>query len=152
MIHMHRKIGLLLSTAATLTMLGANVAHAVCAAPATQLNSSGGPNSLSTALSGNTVCVGSSGNWANQEWHSGSGSGPLVDWKKGNDPVDPTKQIGTWAISGSGPSTIVTYSYTGGSSFSFTVWRQTTGTLDFCTGSTPVVSGAKVQAGQGPCS
>ncbi|NWG73534.1 MAG: hypothetical protein HXY24_02830 [Rubrivivax sp.] len=80
-----------------------------------------GAADLQTLLSGRVVCaVLGTDRW--QEWHATTGA--LVDYKRGSgDAVDPTKQVGTWSTSGSGGNTVVTYSYTGGSSYSFTVCR-----------------------------
>jgi hypothetical protein len=114
-----------------------------CASSGTQITGA----SLPTTLSGNTVCVGTSGNWSNQEFHAGSGS--IVDYKMGpNDPKDPTATIGVWSVSGDA----VTYSYTAGGTFTFTVWQHNDGTLDFCDGPFLVVTGATLRAGSGPCS
>lgn len=78
-----------------------------------------GADTLQTLLTGRTVCAALGGDrW--QERHVGGGA--LRDYKKGpTDAIDPTKQVGTWATSGSGGNTIVTYSYTGGSSYAFSV-------------------------------
>lgn len=112
--------------------------------PSSAVEVQGSP-SLSSSLSLNTVCVGSAGNWQNQEYHAGTGS--IIDWKLGtSDPKDPTKTIGSWSLS---VNTVV-YSYTGAGSFTYTVWQQTNGSLDFCSGTSTVVNGT-VKAGQGPC-
>lgn len=106
---------------------------------------------LSDLLADNTVCVGTGAPWENQEWHQDGGSGnsgDLWDWKLGNghlDPsgnVDPTTQIGTWSITETGAATVVNYTYGGGSTYSFTVWKNTDAdgpgldTYSFCEGST----------------
>lgn len=99
---------------------------------------------LTNLLSGSTVCVSNgSGGWENQEQHLSNGD--LVDYKKGpSDPVDPTKKVGTWSVSGSGTGTMVNYSYTdaSGSSgpFSFTVHSNDNVNLSFCNGTTEVVA------------
>ncbi len=139
-----RSLGLIALTATFSASLGVNAALATCGSPSLQLTDA----ALASALSLKTVCVGSTGNWTNQEYHTGVTSGDVVDYKKGNgDPVDPTTTIGTWAVSGSQ----VTYTYTAGGSFPYTVWQNGDLTLDFCNGTTAVVSGAKVISGQGPC-
>ena len=104
---------------------------------------------LSSSLSLKTVCVGSPGNWQNQEYHAGTGGGSVVDWKLGApSPTnkDPTATIGTWSLSGNS----VVYNYTGAGSFTYTVWKQTNGSLDFCNGTGTVVNGT-VKAGQSAC-
>jgi hypothetical protein len=116
--------------------------------PSSAVEVQGSP-SLSSSLSLNTVCVGSAGNWQNQEYHAGTGSGSIIDWKLGApSPTnkDPTATIGTWSLSGN----TVVYNYTGAGSFSFTVWQQTNGSLDFCSGASTVVNGT-VKAGQSAC-
>ncbi len=104
---------------------------------------------LSSLLTGNTVCVGSSGNWAAQEFHKSSGT--LTDWKKGaNDPVDKTSDVGTWSISGSGTGSVVSYSYTGSGPTAYSVYDNGNGTYSFCNGSTETVA-SKIVAGQVGC-
>lgn len=91
---------------------------------------------LTTLLSNKTVCAGSGvgmGRW--QEEHRTDGT--LWDYKKGStDAVDPTKQVGTWAVSGSGAGTIVTHSYTvppaSGPSYNYTVYDIGGGSYSFC--------------------
>jgi len=150
-----REIGLIRSrlspaivaVAAIALSLGATEALAVCGNPATQLIG-GNPGTLAPALSGMTICVGSANNWVNQEYLSGGTTGPIYDWKKGpSDPKDPTAIVGQWTVVGDN----VTFTYTAGGTFTFTVWRQAGGTLDFCNATTAVVSGALVRSGQGPC-
>lgn len=91
-----------------------------------------GDATLSALLTGRTVCATLGGDrW--QERHAAGGA--LVDYKRGpGHAVDPTKQVGTWAASGSGANTVVTYSYAGGSSYAFTV----------CTNGSAPVAGAAV--------
>ena len=104
---------------------------------------------LSSLLTGNTVCVGSSGNWEAQEFHKSSGT--LTDWKKGaNDPVDKTSDVGTWSISGSGTGSVVSYSYTGSGPTAYTVYDNGNGSYSFCNGSTETVA-SKIVAGQVGC-
>ncbi|MGD7036253.1 hypothetical protein ACPZRF_14540 [Alkalicoccus sp. WONF2802] len=71
-------------------------------------------NELQDLLPGNTVCATRDGDrW--QEEHrgvSGESTGQLWDYKMGPvHPVDPSKQLGTWAIGGQANSQ-VTYTYT----------------------------------------
>lgn len=78
-----------------------------------------GAAALSSLLTGRTACAVLGGDrW--KERHVDGGA--LIDYKLGpSDAVDPTKQVGTWATSGSGANTVVTYAYTGGASHTFTV-------------------------------
>ena len=102
-----------------------------------------------TTLSGQTACVGSPGNWQNQEYHAPGGD--LIDWKKGaSDPVDPTTSIGDWSVSGSGADQIVTYTYDAGGSYSYRVHDNGDGTFSFCDGTSEVVS-ATLKPGQSAC-
>lgn len=114
--------------------------------PSSAVEVQGSP-SLSSSLGLKTVCVGSVGNWQNQEYHAGTVGGSIIDWKLGaSDPKDPTKTIGSWSLSGN----TVVYNYTGAGSFTYTVWQQTNGSLDFCSGTSTVVNGT-VKAGQSAC-
>lgn len=120
---------------------------AIAACTGTQITDVSSP-SLSTLLSGNTVCVGTnltnpSAPWNNQEQHKVGGT--LTDYKLGaGHPVDPTSDIGTWNISGSGASTFVNYNYTDGGPVSYSVFRNGASapfTYSFCNGSNEVAVG-----------
>ncbi len=102
---------------------------------------------LGSKLSGNTVCVAKSGGgWEAQEQHHTNGD--LVDYKLGNSKVDPTKKIGTWSIN----ANQVTYAYTGGSSYSFSVCAASDNAVGFCpNGSTTASVSATVRAGLVSC-
>jgi hypothetical protein len=107
---------------------------------------------LTNLLSGNTVCVSKSGGWENQEEHMAGGA--LVDFKKGpSDPVDPTKQVGTWSVTGTGTGTMVNYTYSdaSGSSgpFSFTVHSANNSNLSFCDASNTEIVAATLKNGTG---
>jgi len=113
---------------------------------------------LTTLLSGNTVCVSNAkpgwGGWENQEEHLANGD--LVDYKKGSsDPVDPTKKVGTWTISGAGTGTTVNYTYTDASGtsgpFSFTVHSNNNVNLSFCDASNAEKVAATLKSGLGAC-
>jgi hypothetical protein len=112
---------------------------AACSDP--QVTGSG----LTTLIAGNTVCAMRGGEqW--QEQHRTDTT--LWDYKKGpSDPVDPTKQVGSWSIA----SNTVTYAYTGGPSFTYSVHGPTGGPYSFCTGSTEVVGGAIFKTGSSSC-
>ena len=88
---------------------------------------------LTTLLTGKTVC-GSAGTDTWQEEHRAGGD--LWDYKKGpGDPVDPEERVGTWTVSagvGHAPG-VVTHAYSGGSSFTYTVFDNGGGTsYSFC--------------------
>ncbi len=98
--------------------------------------------------------------WTNQEYHQGSGiTGSLSDYKHGPAGAgnkDPTAVIGTYTVAGVGGGQ-VTYSYTAGGSFVYTVWgtqSSGSGTYDFCNGTTPLPGRVKViaQVGGSPIS
>ena len=130
-------------------------AMAACSAPGTQVRDTGANTDLTDLLTGNTVCVGSSPVWTAQEEHRAGGD--LYDYKLGaSDPVDPTKKLGTWATTGNGNNSIVTYTYdTFGTavSYSFKVYEANAaaGTYDFCGVAANDVEGATVKPGLGPC-
>jgi len=94
-------------------------------------------NDLRDLLPGNTVC-GTRGNDSWQEQHRGSGtSGELWDYKRGpEDRVDPSKELGTWAITQQGQDyRRITYTYTAfGSpvSYTFEVHDLGNGSYNFC--------------------
>ena len=104
-------------------------------------------SALTTLIEGNTVCATrNTEQW--QEQHRTSGA--LWDYKKGpTDPVDPTEQVGTWSIA----TNNVTYVYTGGASYTYSVHGPTGGTYSFCTApnGTEVVSGATFKIGSQSC-
>lgn len=105
---------------------------------------------LATLLEGKTVCVGTPGNWQNQELHSG---GTVIDYKKGpGDAKDPSKAIGTYSVSPAGGGT-VTYNYTSGGSFTFSVCSESTtpARYAFCQGASKVVSAARIGATSSGC-
>lgn len=114
-----------------------NGAMAACASPSTQVTDSTTP-SLTNLLSGNTVCVaGPGGTWKYQEQHIGTGSpgSVLNDYKMGPAApgnVDPTKQVGTWEVSGTDANTTVTYNYGTSGPYTYKVWDNTDGTYSFC--------------------
>lgn len=91
---------------------------------------------LQNTLSGMTVCA-TRGDEQWQEQHQGSSGGALVDYKKGpSDPVDPSKEVGSWNISGTGTNAVVTYNYGSGGTYSYAVHDNEDGTYSFCGDST----------------
>ena len=82
---------------------------------------------------GKTVCATlGSDKW--QEEHRGSGiTGQLWDFKLGaGHAVDPTEQVGTWTIVGTGNNAVMRHSYTGGNSYDYAVYNNGNSTYDFC--------------------
>ena len=117
------------------------------------------PGQLTALLGGKTACVAGGFGWENQEYHSGTSSGSIIDYKHGAPApgkVDPTTTIGTYSIGGSTYGQ-VTYSYTGGPSYTYYVLGNSApvtpraGTYYFCTafGGTPIT--VKVEATAGGC-
>jgi len=107
------------------------------------------PNlALTNLLTGNTVCAAAGAGWRHQEFHQVGGN--LIDWKKGaSHPVDPTKSVGSWSITGTGAATRVNYTY-GSTTYINTVWDHGGGSYSFCnTLGTEVLSTIKL--GQGAC-
>lgn len=90
-------------------------------------------SSATSLLSGNTVCSpancsGTSCKW--QEQHRTNGE--LWDYKKGsNHPVDPTSKEGSWSVANNGK---VTNSYAGGSSYTYDIKDNGSGSYSFCGG------------------
>ena len=99
---------------------------------------------LSAKFSGNTVCAQRAGDrW--QEYHQGTGSGDLIDWKMGpGHAVDPSKQVGTWSATSSG----LAYNYGSGGNYTYQVFDNNNGTYSFCNGAEMLVT---VRSGQGAC-
>jgi len=127
-------------------VLFAGFSGGVIAAPncATPNRVNGGP--LTTLISGNTVCA----TQGTDKWQEQHRSGAqLWDYKKGSsDPVDPSKQVGTWVIA----SNNVTYSYTGGPSYTYTVHDEGGGaSYSFCSNGSVVVGGATFKPGNSSC-
>lgn len=100
-------------------------------------------SALTTLIAGNTVCA-TRGAEKWQEQHRSGGA--LWDYKKGaNDPVDPSKQVGTWSIA----SNSLTYAYTGGPSYTYSIHGS--GPYSFCASGTEIVSGASFKTGSSSC-
>ncbi|WP_341325283.1 hypothetical protein [Methylotuvimicrobium sp. KM2] len=97
-------------------------------------------DALSTLLSGNTVCAQKANGDQWQEYHEPSGK--IFDYKKGpNDPVDPTKEMGTWEITDRGA---ICYSYGGGNFiYCYSVHKVPEQELyQFCTSPLPATGNA----------
>jgi hypothetical protein len=134
---------------ALLVMIGGSAsAYAACSA-ATGYSRLAGKD-ITALLVGSIACYPTGQPYTNQEVLS---NGNITDYKKGpGDPIDPSKMIGTYAIQ-SGTNGSITYNYSGGSSYTYTVWGAvpvTSGNYDFCVGSTPIT--VRVALGSsGPC-
>lgn len=90
---------------------------------------------LSTLLNNKLVCgneAGGSDQW--QEEHRTGG----VLWevaKGADDPADPSHQAGSWSVSGNNTADAkVSYTYSSGSSYTFSVHENTGGSYSFCNG------------------
>ena len=129
-------------------LLAFAVGNAFAAAPACVGNALTGAE-LVTLLSQRYVCA-SRGNDSWKEKHLGTTSGNVEDYKLGpTDPVDPTKIVGTFAItSGASPDTI-TYNYGDpGGPYRYVVTRiggQASAQFNFCNFSTGVIIQGTVQ-------
>jgi hypothetical protein len=109
---------------------------------------------LAAALASRTACA-VIGNDRWQELHSGAANastGPLLEL--GNKAGGET--VGTWIINGTGvPDTTVTYSYTGGNSYTYAVCEEGTGndpttkSYHFC--GVKNITNARLVNGQGTC-
>lgn len=118
-------------------------ASAACT-PATQVQ---GAAALRTVLQGNTVCA-TRGADSWQEYHQAGGA--LIDYKKGpDDRVDPTKQVGTWQVTGNGNGTQVRYDYGRGQNYNYKVHAIAGNTYSMCSGAEDLV--VSLRPGQGPC-
>lgn len=111
----------------------------------TRLNQTG----IINALQGNTVCGVPGANYTgspNDRWQEGHiAGGSLNDYKRGpTDKVDPTQVVGNWSTQGSGRTATITYNYTGGSSFTYSVHDNGNGTYSFCDGTNEIVNATVV--------
>ena len=101
---------------------------------------------LANAFAGNTVCA-TRGTDSWQEFHQAGGA--LIDWKRGpNDKVDPSKEVGTWSIQGTGDNARMEYNYGSGGTYSYQVYNNGGGSYSFCNGGELPVT---VRSGQVAC-
>ncbi|MER2553311.1 MAG: hypothetical protein ABTQ28_08575 [Thauera sp.] len=101
---------------------------------------------LHKAFAGNTVCA-SRGADRWQEFHRQGGA--LIDYKKGpSDRVDPTRQVGSWAIDGTGNGARMMHDYGKGGVYRYQVYRDG-GRYSFCSGNQS--HDATVRSGQQSC-
>jgi len=112
-----------LATGVLLSMLSFSAAADDC-------TSGAGTAITQTDLEEQVVCGTSATNSDTWQEHHGliSGGGVLTEFALGTNPVDPTHVVGSWSISGN----TVTYTYSGGSSYSFDVYSTVSGAITFC--------------------
>ena len=124
------------------------VSMAACAAPSVRVATT---EAMTTLLQGNTVCVPAvtQPTMEAQELHQAGGA--LVDYKRGpTDTVDPSKQVGSWTVTGtSSRGFFVTHNYGGDTQFGYSVWDNNDGTHSFCSANPEVK--ARIKSGGGPC-
>lgn len=110
--------------------LAGGIGNAVAACGGSYMNG----NAVSGLLSGKTVCSPAGCSGASCQWQEQHKSGGvLADYKKGaGDPIDPTKDVGTWSVATTGPSNgRVTYTYTAGGSYTYDV-KDNGASYSFC--------------------
>ncbi len=147
----------IVAAAVGLAMAGVSLSSvAACAAPSTRVPTKA---LLTTLVQGNTVCVAKvppqpdpprpMWQWEWQEMHQAGGA--LIDYKRGpGDPVDPSKQVGTWSITGiDGRGVYVTYNYGGGSIFTYSVWDNHDSSYSLCSANPEIK--AAIKPGGGAC-
>ena len=132
-------------------VVSSNGAPAVTPAVVTTDGTTSGTAFLNNLLLGNTACLGTVGNWQNQELHVSGGN--LIDYKKGPAPAgnpDPSTSVGGWTITGSGTSTVVNYTY-GATTYTYKVFG-TASPYTFCLqpGNAPTYS-VGIKTGGGAC-
>jgi len=117
-------------------------AMAVC--PGTPLTGA----AISSLLTGNTVCVGTAGNWAAQELHVSDGS--LVDYKRGpGHPVDPTEPVGSWSVDATAGT--VSHNYGAGGTYTYKISANGGTSYSFCSTSGAPEILSNVKTGGGGC-
>lgn len=104
-----------------------------------------------TQLVGNNTMCAVRGNERWQEFHSGSNSGPLIDWK---DPSggQPTEQVGIWSAQ-NGANGSVTHNYGTGGTYTWTICSAggaSTGPFTLV-GTGGQISSVTIRPGQVPC-
>lgn len=138
----------LFSFAAALTLAWPALSDAACVAPSTRLNTRA---AVIGAVQGKTICVGSAPRFDAQEYHDALGA--LIDYKRGQPApgnVDPTKQVGTWSITGTDTrGVLIRYDYGGGTVYSYQLWDNGGGSYSFCSANPEVK--ATIKSGQVPC-
>jgi hypothetical protein len=94
---------------------------------------------LSSLLNNSTVCATGTGPNAGdrwQEWHQTDASNTLTEYARGpDDPVDETRDVGTWSINNNNsPDATVTHDYGGGQEYTWSVHHNGGSSYSFCTG------------------
>ena len=120
---------------------------AACAAPSVRVATAA---AMTTLLQGNTVCVpvNTQPTMEAQELHQAGGA--LIDYKRGPaHPVDPSKQVGTWTVTG-GRGAFVTHNYGGGAQYTYSVWANNDNTTHSFCSANPEIK-VRIKTGGGPC-
>ncbi len=131
----------------SLSIAAAVVALAGLSMPGVASAACQGQPTAATALSGKTLCVTKSNGDRFQEFHQGASGGDLIDYKRGTNPVDPTKKVGTWRAEGND----VVYDYGRGMQYRYTVYQRGN-SGNFCLqGNGEEITPSSVLTGQGPC-
>jgi hypothetical protein len=130
--------------AGLLSVAGVGNASAQCAPQMTL-------SQLQALLSNRTACVGITPSATWSEWHNGTTTGSVVDWKKGpGDPVDPTAIVGTYAITGDTQGSAITYIYAS-ASYTYTVTQGVGPVYTFCPAGGGTNFSVTIKTGQTPC-
>lgn len=94
---------------------------------------------ISTAFSGQAVsfnCINDCESWMGDtlvDWHElHQGSGTLKEIGTGSDGIQPSKDVGSWAVAGDR----ISYTYTGDGTYSYTVHPIGGSSYEFCLGGT----------------
>lgn len=107
------------------------IAASTCSALGSRLNQT----QLSSTLSGKLVCASKIGALTgNDRWaEEHRTTGELWEQGKGTtSTVHPPTKVGTWSIVGTGSNAAVQYNYSGGTTYTWSVFNSS-GTLTFCT-------------------
>lgn len=105
---------------------------------------------ISTALSNKTInAVAPSG----EDWKEAHCAGGALYKAGDGTAVDPRALRGTWSVTGSGNDRTVTYNYTGGPTYTWSMYQnKTTNVVYFCNGSTEIARIVSSTNGAGsPC-
>lgn len=90
--------------------------------------------------------------WKEDHCALSGGAGPGALYKVGaGTKVDPRVKTGTWRVSGSGNDRTVQYAYTGGSTYTWTLWQKGN-VIYFCNGSTEIAHTLSIGTAGTPCS
>lgn len=130
-----------IGSAVALTLMAGGAAAACPGTPITGV-------AITSLLTGNTVCVGTAGNWEAQELHVSGGN--LVDFKRGpGHPVDPSETVGSWSVNAA--ANTVSHNYGAGGTYTYTISPNGGAGYSFCsTAGAPEIL-ATVKAGGGGC-